>query len=367
MANHTVPSPAGDAPSMTLPSSEEMSDSPRDRERWPALREALEICERTVNQVYQSADAEARRHQRRHRWVTAFAAVLGTFAVIFAILQLAKYIDIPKFWLASWEFAAAMIALFAVILGVVAALQRRWLLERHKAERYRLAKFGFLIDATMWSGNAAAARGVVDELQGKLAAIAALRSKALHTWASTDEIPHKAASSMITKDTLDSLVDYYLTKRLDKQIDYFSQAGRRRVRHRLLRWLPQVCFFVGVAMAFGHFGIEVYKHGQGEQRAGSGQEKPADSGNATSELLIILAAAFPVVGAGFRTFYLAFEPHRNVLRSQAKYHVLDNLKQELQGDTDAGAKFLALWDCERTMEAEHREWLRLMIEAEWFG
>jgi hypothetical protein len=29
--------------------------------------------------------------------------------------------------------------------------------------------------------------------------------------------------------------------------------------------------------------------------------------------------------------------------------------------------FRLLWQCERIMEVEHREWLRLMIEAEWFG
>jgi hypothetical protein len=48
--------------------------------------------------------------------------------------------------------------------------------------------------------------------------------------------------------------------------------------------------------------------------------------------------------------------------------VLKILKQELQGNPDAGAKFLAMWECERTMmEAGHREWLGLMIEADWFG
>ena len=29
--------------------------------------------------------------------------------------------------------------------------------------------------------------------------------------------------------------------------------------------------------------------------------------------------------------------------------------------------FRLLWQCERIMEVEHREWLRLMIKAEWFG
>jgi hypothetical protein len=359
MAHDAFLEHAGDERSMTLPRSDEMSDSPRDRAHWSALREALEVCETTVNRVYQRADEEARRHQRNHKIVTAVAATVGTIAVLLAILQLARVIDIPSFWLASGEFVVAMIALFAVILGLVASLQRRWLLERHKAERYRLVKFGFLIDPQMWSGNEAATRGVIDELHRKLAEIAALTSKALDTWASKDEVPLKTASGRTTKDKLDSLVDYYLTRRLNRQIEYFSQAGRKRGWHRLLQFLPRTCFFAGVFMVFCHFALEAYAQDKGQA--------PLAVSQSASKLLIIFAAAFPVLGAGVRTFHLAFEPHRNALRSQAKYHVLCNLKQELQRETDAGAKFVAMGECERTMEAEHREWLRLMIEAEWFG
>jgi hypothetical protein len=39
----------------------------------------------------------------------------------------------------------------------------------------------------------------------------------------------------------------------------------------------------------------------------------------------------------------------------------------LQRETDAATIFRLLWQCERIMDNEHREWLRLMIEAEWFG
>jgi hypothetical protein len=45
--------------SAVWPPCEEMSDPPEERQRWPLLSDALEICERTVNKVYQAADEEA--------------------------------------------------------------------------------------------------------------------------------------------------------------------------------------------------------------------------------------------------------------------------------------------------------------------
>ena len=31
------------------------------------------------------------------------------------------------------------------------------------------------------------------------------------------------------------------------------------------------------------------------------------------------------------------------------------------------SQFLSLWFSEQSLENEHREWLRLMLDAEWFG
>jgi hypothetical protein len=128
-----------------------MSDPPEERQRWPLLSDALEICERTVNKVYQAADEEAQHYQRNHKIITALAAIFGTAAVLLAIVQLSSFV--PGRWSVPSEFVAALIALFAVILGLVASFQRRYLLERHKAERYRLVKFAFLTDSDLWRAN----------------------------------------------------------------------------------------------------------------------------------------------------------------------------------------------------------------------
>jgi hypothetical protein len=136
----------------------EMADPPDERQQWPLLHDPLELCERTVNKVYRAADAEAQQCQRNHRIITAMAAVFGTTAVLLAIVQLSRFVRERGLLPTSGEFVAALIALFAVILGLIAAFQRRYLLERHKAERYRLMKFGFLIDPDLYTGNEAEAR-----------------------------------------------------------------------------------------------------------------------------------------------------------------------------------------------------------------
>jgi hypothetical protein len=66
-----------------------------------------------------------------------------------------------------------------------------------------------------------------------------------------------------------------------------------------------------------------------------------------------------------------------MIRFQAKYLALDSISKRLQGnppksapirnDEEAEAILRDLWYAEQIMESEHREWLLLMLEAEWVG
>jgi hypothetical protein len=365
--------------STTRPHCEEMSDPPDERRRWPLLYDALETCERGVNKVYQTADAEAQHFQRNHRIITALAAVCGTAAVLLAIVQLASFV--PGRWPMSAEFAVALIALFAVILGLVASFQRRYLLERHKAERYRLVKFAFLTDPVAWCGDAVQAARRVEQLNQAVVEIAALTRHALDVWVVRDDVPNIPGTSRTANATLSSLVEYYLMKRLNHQIAYFARAGRERGWQYYTQHLPALCFFVSVLLALAHFALAVYEQegvhelspSQIDAQGGSygpapGQHAAQTQGHSfIGELLIVLAACLPVLGAGIRTLHTASEGRRNAIRFQAKYYTLEKLREELQGVSDADTAFRLLWQCERLMDNEHREWLRLMIEAEWFG
>jgi hypothetical protein len=84
-------------------------------------------------------------------------------------------------------------------------------------------------------------------------------------------------------------------------------------------------------------------------------------------MLVLSAACFPVIGAAVRTFRIAHEFGRNTLRFRATSNELARLVSKLERVSSPQAKLGVLRDAEKTLEAERREWMRLMIEAEWFG
>jgi len=87
--------------------------------------------------------------------------------------------------------------------------------------------------------------------------------------------------------------------------------------------------------------------------------------------MIFLSIAFPVLAAGLRTYRTAHQFSRSAALYRTKYRALlqydQNLSDEFEKDTfDGEAVLQILWQCENFLEAEHREWLRLVIEAEWY-
>ena len=92
-------------------------------------------------------------------------------------------------------------------------------------------------------------------------------------------------------------------------------------------------------------------------------------------ILIALAASFPVIGAGIRTLRSAHEFARLASLFRAKHNALkrirdalDELMNEKIAVKNKTAQVLhTLWQCEQFLEDEHYEWLRLMLDAEWYG
>jgi hypothetical protein len=83
--------------------------------------------------------------------------------------------------------------------------------------------------------------------------------------------------------------------------------------------------------------------------------------------LLMLAACLPIIGGAIRLLRTAHEFGRNTLRFRATSNELKQLLDRLQKEADPRAKLEILHKTERALQAERREWLRLMIEAEWFG
>jgi hypothetical protein len=83
--------------------------------------------------------------------------------------------------------------------------------------------------------------------------------------------------------------------------------------------------------------------------------------------LLFLAACFPVAGAAVRTLRTAHEFGRNALRFRATAQKLGQLEAKLQKEDSPRAKLEVLQEAEQVLEVERREWLRLMVDAEWYG
>jgi hypothetical protein len=340
---------------------DDMHDPPRDMPRSQPLRDALTLCQNTVEVAFRQADALALRHQRHHRLVTLTAAVFGTTAVLLAIVQLSGLF--PGMWPVQLSGIAVGFALIAVITGLVSSQHLNWLLERHRAERYRLLKFHFLIDPVLWSGDKEKVKARMERLSHEVADIAALNRQALRRWIDEDEVPEAPAPLRHSKPdekAIRSLVEYYQEKRLGAQMDYFAVRASRNVRMQRFTWfLPPFFFFASILAVSGHFIYDIVASARGSH-------VEISTAN-LFVLFVVLAAAFPVVGAGVRSLRTAYEFARNNSRFRAKLVALRGFAERLHQENKPEAIFRDLWSCEQILESEHREWLRLMIEGEWFG
>jgi hypothetical protein len=181
------------------------------------------------------------------------------------------------------------------------------------------------------------------------------------------------------RQTLRSLVEYYLSKRLNPQKEYLANRAQRN-EHALLNALPAWLFFISVGAVFVKYFVEIAQHAYGETPPVPGTE--AARASLTIFLAAVGAASLPVFSAGVRSFRAAFEFSRNRSRFQAAHDALSRLEESLvhdslellgsrtghsDGPVDAYAVISDLWWCEHILESEHREWLRLMYETEWFG
>ena len=119
-----------------------------------------------IGPAYAQSDVLAWLFQKRHQWITAAGAFAATAAVLFAIFQLAfpDLIERTPLPVPALEVFCAVTAGTLVVLATVVAMKFLWMVERHRTERLRMAKFRFLIDPGIWCGErrwprASAARG----------------------------------------------------------------------------------------------------------------------------------------------------------------------------------------------------------------
>ena len=346
------------------PQDYDMVDSEKDLAHFQPLSDILTCCHKILFRRYQKADKTAIRHQKYRRRLTIIAAVCGTIAVLFAIIQLSGFFLFP--WPMWVEALAALITFVAVIIGLGQSRHPQWLLERHKAERCRLLKFRALIDPALWTEGAGVKANWEQRLQTKVLEIKELTRKSLHALLERHEvfdIPPGLSQCVVTEDELKVLVDYFRDKRVNEQMRYFdNRATSSKKINKYTQRLPTLLFFFSIIAAFSHFVISIFF-------------KSVHEMHTISIILIVLAASFPVIGAGIRTLRSAHEFARKASLFRAKYNALkrirdalDEIMNEKTAVKNKVEKVLhTLWQCEQFMEDEHYEWLRLMLDAEWYG
>jgi hypothetical protein len=350
-------------------SASDMRDSSAEIAYWAPLE--LEAC-RPLADAFDVVDAAALVHQRWHRRWTFAAAVFGGLAVLCAIWelgfgQLYPAAEQPLFVI---EAVALLATAASLLTGWRQGRKNEWLLNRHKAEMYRLARFEFVIHPEVWLSERAAG---ADWVRAKTADIAAIRSRGdLDRTIEQALLPEQESDTpAIPVATLLKLVEYYLSKRLNPQKEYLANRAQKNAfwDGRAVRHVNAILLFLSVLAALTQLTIN----------APDVFTSPPPRVTVLNVVFATLgAASLPVVAAMIRTLRMAFEFSRNRSRFMAAHDALAQLEERLlhhllwgrrpEASPEKSVVMLRdLQTCEFVLRSEHQEWLRLMLEAEWFG
>lgn len=316
-----------------------------------AVRDIVAICRAAIDPAYRRADARALRSQHEHRTIVDCLAITGTLAVLAGLVPLADRLSLAA--ARTTEIVSACAALLTVAVGIWAGFERRWLLERHKAERLRLLEFHALLSF--------AAHGCADgvdtwaaALRREVTRIEHLSEQAMRRWLTDEPVAEERLVTQrhtLAGEIVHEVAREYRTRRLDAQAAYFLEKAQRNERwDEITRPLVPLLFFISVGSIAPAAALRLFTND-----------------TTLGAAFLVLAAGAPAVAAGIRLFRSAHEFARNSIRFRGKYLVLRILAERLKNETSTAVVLRDLWYAETILEAEHREWLRLMIEAEWFG
>lgn len=334
------------------------------------LYNALSLLQSNLHAPFRRCDREAMRYQWRYQWTAVFAVLFGALTVVLAILE---FIVKPQSPAPSHNFAvgfvtfvhdwgepiAAGLTLFLIAMGSFGKFKERWLAARYKAENLRLLKFRKLTDPRLWCPPIDM-KLLAEELQDEVRALEGQNYDEAKEWAAQGAHPNVCGPPcMDTCDkALHELIEYYRPKRLHVQMRYLTRKSKEDEKSG--SWtatLVQAIFFASFAFVLAHVAVHL---ATGEAVEGS----PA---KLMEQVLIGLAAGVPVIAAGFRTYRASREFERNALRHRATLDSLETLEDQLRESEQLAEKFRLLGFCELVLEADCRDFIRLLAEVEWYG
>jgi hypothetical protein len=325
----------------------------------------LKLCGEVLWPLFQRNDRAALAYQARYRRVSLAVTVLGTLAVVAGSVELFQAALARV--LTPIEGVLGLLAAAAVVYGLARKLHRSWLKFRYRAERLRLLKFSMFADPRVWADDRrggdweASFRREIERIDG-------IEQDDLESISHHERIPDfptEAASRAVPDDVLRALAVYYRVKRLDPQIEYF-QGRAQRVSWMDNPVLLPLIFFGSVALVLMHSVVWGAPYLVSAREA-SARDSVAKALEPLAGALLGLSLAIPAWWAGMRTYRSANEFARNRSRSLARENALREIAERLSGNPAPQSLFAHIAMAEYILAADQHEWLRLMLDAEWYG
>jgi len=338
------------------PTNQDMNTISDDLTRFGCITDQTAYIDEIVNKDFTKFDQGAIRDQRYHIFFANTAVISGTLAILIPLFQLTGFL--PKELSVPGETIATALSVIAVVSGTLWAFQKRWLVERYKAESLRILKFKALLKSEFLCGNIGPWKLW---LGGEIEKIRKLEKSDIHSIIKTGadiRLPKTTNVPVCNAGTVVSVAEYFRKNLIATQIQYFRQkADEQESSDRFIRHMPHLLFSLGVVMVALHFIIiDLVQEGEW---------------HVIPNILILLGIAFPVVGMGVRTYRSSHEFARSASIFRAKGKRLLEIEAEIASllNEPPGNKMQLislLTACEHLLEEEHYEWLRLMAESEWF-
>ncbi len=327
------------------------------------LSGVLAFYQDSVARDFRKYNTSAVNYRSLYKYTSFIAVLFGTLAILMTIFQLfASYLDLRVPWIKDVEFFIIVLAFSAISVGLIGGIQRRWLLNRYKAQRCRLLKFGSMIDPQLWCESGipwedrfSSWKDSVERNLVKLGNLKDVHKAALR--GGLDESNLQISQCAVNQDDLREIGLFYREFRTGVQLSYLSSRAETHLFvDRSTKLFTQLLFIVSVGAIIGRYLIEVLQD---------------ETLWLVSAVLLLIAVSIPVITLGVRTYRSTLEFGRSAMLFRSKLNALHHLDKHLEDvlkrePIDPKQLFPLLRDCEQFFDSENLEWVRIMLDAEWF-
>jgi hypothetical protein len=324
-------------------------------QRWPEPDSLLSL--------FAFHDKRAGSLLKFHRVSSLLAVSTGAGALVLGIALLGVRAVTGKDFAPTTAFAVelGLIAVVGLVVLIAATNDYRghWLLARYNAEQLRLARWRLFSSPEHWDeSESQLSEPILKEVEDVLVE----DEKLLRSLAQRERAVELLPVTEVASRQASNAAHYYCSNRLDAQIAYFHRKASEGGKD-LIDWPFLAPFFFVLSLVL----VVVHLVLSGFGLFGGFDEHARRVLETWSLVLVTAAAIVPAIWAGVRTWRAANEVERTALRAEAKRHLLADYRKRLTRHGISPEETFATFAlCEGIFAQEQGEWLRLMVEAEWY-